>query len=53
MHLECIFNSWKLAKRDFTKFETNNNKKQADQSVREGFITQEVYTARNAKLDGG
>lgn len=40
-------------KRSMQKFETNNRKKQADLSdqLEKGYITQEVYTARKAKLD--
>jgi hypothetical protein len=40
-------------KRTLQKFEANNRKKQADlnDQLEKGFITQEVYTARKAKLD--
>jgi hypothetical protein len=40
-------------KRTMQKFEANNRKKQADlnDQLEKGFITQEVYTARKAKLD--
>ncbi|MBC5840737.1 phage tail tape measure protein [Flavobacterium sp. F-380] len=40
-------------KRTMQKFEANNRKKQADlnDQLEKGFITQEVYTARKAKLE--
>lgn len=40
-------------KRTMQKFEANNRKKQADlnDQLEKGYITQEVYTARKAKLD--
>jgi hypothetical protein len=52
MHLVYI-SILKLAKKNFTKVWSQQPKKQADlnDQLEKGFITQEVYTARKAKLE--
>jgi tubulin-specific chaperone A len=53
MHL-VYFQFLKLAKKNFTKvWSQQPKKKQADlnDQLEKGFITQEVYTARKAKLE--